>query len=97
MASSTTGPTQAQVYFGTAEHGWMLLAVASYQGHEELSKLYRYDLTLIVRGQLEPLDLDAMLNLPATLAIRTENALAPGARDHHPSGAGGPYRDASAL
>lgn len=56
--------------FGTAEHGWDGFWVVDFHGVEEIARPFRYVITLARPGEMEPLDLEKMLDAPASLAVR---------------------------
>ncbi len=56
--------------FGTPEHGWGGFWVVDFCGVEEIARPFHYVITLARPAEEEPLDLDAMLDAPASLAVR---------------------------
>lgn len=55
---------------GTPE-GWGAFGIVRFHGVEEISHLFRYEITLVREASLGPVDLDALYNAGATLRLRT--------------------------
>ena len=61
--------SRAEYAFGTESLGFGGFEVADFHGVEEISRPYRFAVTLVRDAALEPVDLDSLVGAPATLAI----------------------------
>jgi type VI secretion system secreted protein VgrG len=66
------GGNVADYVFGDADHGWKGFDVVRFHAVEEISRPFEVDVTLARLAKEGPVDLDAMIGLPATLRITTE-------------------------
>lgn len=66
----------ADYVLGTAE-GWDAFQVVRWHGIEEISRPFRYDITLMRTAAQGPVDLDALLDADATFRISTQNRWRP--------------------
>lgn len=66
--------THAELRFGCPVAGWGGLEVVRFSSVEAISECFRFEITLLRRNALEPLDLDAVVDDAGSLAIATEGS-----------------------
>ena len=76
QAGSTNRGNQADYMLGTAE-GWTAFSVVRWHGIEEISRPFRYDITLQRTASSGPADLDKPLDAGATFRVASQESAQP--------------------
>jgi type VI secretion system secreted protein VgrG len=82
QAGSTNRGNQADYVLGTAE-GWSAFGVVRWHGVEEISQPYQYDIVLTRPTTSGAVDLDTLLDAPATFRIASQQTAQPVWRNVH--------------
>lgn len=67
----------ADYFFGTERLGWTGLQLVRFHGVEELSRPFHYDVVLRRDAAAGPIDLDALLDVPASLCVASDRGWLP--------------------